>query len=937
MTFRPRSSLAGAVALSAAIGLVAWTRLAAAQVVVFAENLDGPWLTANHDLQTPPFGYWTSIGAGDMVCHRSGYFVGWSSGLGQYSPPGALGTPQSASWNTRNAPTGAIGSIQSPFFPIQPFPGPKALTFYKIGTDSLRVSITQDGVNFIPVLAVGTVPTWTRFDVNLGASAFPMMSVRFEAVARHGPVNVGVDQIAVIATNRPPVVQPIADAQAPEDQLLTVAPSANDPDGDGITWSGTSLPRGAHVDPGSGTLSWTACLDQEGHYPGVTLIATDPWGASGSTSFDITITHPDTTQYGSCAFSDGTCLTLTAAQCSAENGHYLGDGNYCADGADAQDKEKWIVIPVKINVLKPIEFSADKAKEMIEAANKILKQAKIKLEFDPKNLQSGVSDGGAGAEKDDGKIAEGEEGGLFKNGADELKKKAADGGFDGKGFKIYITTAFGASPARQGYNQHKQPVGMVRNLESSTMGEILAHEFSHAMTLSKKAPYNDRGDQSDKDGHVDDADNLMYPEPGHVAAPGVPKLEGPQIKEITKPENAGARGDVKEMKAGQGPQERVAAAALVLERLEVRSGLWTDAADDTVHDGLDLAFGQLVVDDPVENLAARIGVAGFLPDSTDTLSYQVAFDTDHRPDTGIPWGSYTGIDKVLDVRASGRSPYSFARDNLHARLLDAATGGWACLPAGAVTHEYGISDVDSTGVPSAEPVGDMIEQPIRFDALGLTATTVTYGVRAELRNAGGLVAFDESPVAELLLAPTGPNLDMAPLTATPGDTTTLTGSGYSPMSPISVFLDDSLLTSTTANVTGAFTLPLVVPPLVNSSYFVTARDTTGGFDFSVLIVTGGAVGRDGPLPPPARLAVERNPFQRTVGFSLPGEGRGTITIHDVAGRVVRRLDVRAEGAGSRRLVWDGRRADGLEAPSGVYFVRLTRGSLRASAHVIKVQ
>ena len=268
MTFRPRSSLAGAVALSAAIGLVAWTRLAAAQVVVFAENLDGPWLTANHDLRRRP------SGTGPRSARAT-----WSAIAAATSSAGAAasastrrrarsGRRNPASWNTRNAPTGAIGSIQSPFFPIQPFPGPKALTFYKIGTDSLRVSITQDGVNFIPVLAVGTVPTWTRFDVNLGASAFPMMSVRFEAVARHGPVSVGVDQIAVIATNRPPVVQPIADAQAPEDQLLTVAPSANDPDGDGITWSGTSLPRGAHVDPGSGTLSWTACLDQEGHYPG---------------------------------------------------------------------------------------------------------------------------------------------------------------------------------------------------------------------------------------------------------------------------------------------------------------------------------------------------------------------------------------------------------------------------------------------------------------------------------------------------------------------------------------------------------------------------------------------------------------------------------------------------------------------------------------------
>ncbi|MGD8396382.1 MAG: FlgD immunoglobulin-like domain containing protein, partial [Candidatus Eiseniibacteriota bacterium] len=103
-----------------------------------------------------------------------------------------------------------------------------------------------------------------------------------------------------------------------------------------------------------------------------------------------------------------------------------------------------------------------------------------------------------------------------------------------------------------------------------------------------------------------------------------------------------------------------------------------------------------------------------------------------------------------------------------------------------------------------------------------------------------------------------------------------------------------------------------------------------------------AVG-DAPVAPPTRDLVVRvypSPVRAgspvTIRLVAPGDldavgrdggdpgGRPTLTIHDVAGRLVRRLGVPATGAaagGLQELVWDGRDARGRPLAAGHYFVR----------------
>lgn len=86
----------------------------------------------------------------------------------------------------------------------------------------------------------------------------------------------------------------------------------------------------------------------------------------------------------------------------------------------------------------------------------------------------------------------------------------------------------------------------------------------------------------------------------------------------------------------------------------------------------------------------------------------------------------------------------------------------------------------------------------------------------------------------------------------------------------------------------------------------------------------------GPVAPPAGparlLALRPNPLvsTTTVQFEILGRPRVVdVGVFDLTGRLIRRVTRRSFGVGVHDVDWDGRRADGSVAPSGLYFVRLT--------------
>lgn len=94
-----------------------------------------------------------------------------------------------------------------------------------------------------------------------------------------------------------------------------------------------------------------------------------------------------------------------------------------------------------------------------------------------------------------------------------------------------------------------------------------------------------------------------------------------------------------------------------------------------------------------------------------------------------------------------------------------------------------------------------------------------------------------------------------------------------------------------------------------------------------------------PQAPPVvenRLSLGPNPSRGAVWFELPRElgAEATIEIHDVTGRLVRRVSSLREGGGTR-WTWDGRDGGGAAVRAGVYLARLVEpGRVRTARFTI---
>lgn len=83
-------------------------------------------------------------------------------------------------------------------------------------------------------------------------------------------------------------------------------------------------------------------------------------------------------------------------------------------------------------------------------------------------------------------------------------------------------------------------------------------------------------------------------------------------------------------------------------------------------------------------------------------------------------------------------------------------------------------------------------------------------------------------------------------------------------------------------------------------------------------------------------SVQPNPFnpRTSIAFSMPSAGTATLTVHDTAGRAVRRLLHEALAQGSHVVEWDGRDDLGRAVASGVYVARLVSGGQAQQAKLV---
>lgn len=503
------------------------------------------------------------------------------------------------------------------------------------------------------------------------------------------------------------------------------------------------------------------------------------------------------------------------------------------------EKEDFKVVPIQVNVLKGIAVNDAKAKEIADTiveANKILKQANIKLEYDgAKNLAKDFDDQG----NHNDKIESGEDAKLDKAAVEELGKKFGKG----KGYKVIITSEIhGGTDTGLSPHNPASPVTYLRNVAgrpATARAQTLAHEFCHVFTLGPGHKI-DAATKADAQGHhPTDKKNLMW-----AFAGGGTALTKDQIAECNK----GAKRDGK-LKQREGDP--------VIETVDTRHGGWTDDTGDVATTTIDLSVGSIYADGPLADLEFYIDVAG--PHSAASSvqeRIEVYIDADHNAGTGGTFGAFSGIDKVLRIDLNGSFPFTAPVGVLSASLLDVASGSSTPLSGGSVARIQKIADVEAPpDTPAVFDVGDSVRQPVPIALLQLSAAEVPMAIRSSSLNSGEsdtvAFSFDYLPPPEV-------HIEMSPLSGETGNTLSLAGTHFTPLSSVKFLVDDVEVMQASVAADGSVAAQFKLPQSAIScdvnfdgkvnrddiqaifsargltvDHFVTARGSDGRFDFSV--------------------------------------------------------------------------------------------------------
>lgn len=134
-----------------------------------------------------------------------------------------------------------------------------------------------------------------------------------------------------------------------------------------------------------------------------------------------------------------------------------------------------------------------------------------------------------------------------------------------------------------------------------------------------------------------------------------------------------------------------------------------------------------------------------------------------------------------------------------------------------------------------------------------------------------------------------------------------------------------------------------INPASGASTILTTLPNSTAWEGLAIVPVGAAPalavedGVTNPQSPSFRVSPNPTRGEATLSFSLPAEADVEAAVYDVAGRKVSSIGRGHFSAGSHKLSWDGRDASGKAAPSGVYFVRLDRGTESLVTRMVRIE
>ena len=183
------------------------------------------------------------------------------------------------------------------------------------GADGYRLFSREQGqsYNYSSPDWEGTATTGTVTGLTQGTTYYFVVRA-YNAYGESGDSN--EESTTIGSTNQPPVLNSIGSKSVDEGDLLTFTVTASDPDGDGLTFSASSLPTGASFNPSTRVFSWTPGFGSAGNY-NVTFTVTDDGSPAESDSEVVTISvgninrPPVLGTIGSKSVDEGSLLTFT--------------------------------------------------------------------------------------------------------------------------------------------------------------------------------------------------------------------------------------------------------------------------------------------------------------------------------------------------------------------------------------------------------------------------------------------------------------------------------------------------------------------------------------------------------------------------------------------------------------------------------------------------
>jgi len=475
--------------------------------------------------------------------------------------------------------------------------------------------------------------------------------------------------------------------------------------------------------------------------------------------------------------------------------------------------EEFTEVGVVVNVLKNAAATDDEIKKGLEEANKILKQAKIKLVH--KKTNRDVSDGG----NDDGKTTREERDKLRKNGEKELDTVVGKG----KGFKLTIALDCDtADAATVGLTVHQIPVTVGERSDPNDMprfGYMIAHEFCHAFTL----PGHD-----DPNGVEWDPNNLMDPSEG-----GGTTLTPDQIKEIKK--KADERGDTKKKEnAGQPAEKKLQETG---SEADPRSG--EDGEPPGIAPHSDQRRCGMNTDSSTGIVSGYVQMHGVFDPQSVTQNQCVTYiDADANPASGqfvVIDGQPLGAEYRVEIQLLGNGGGNI---QLQGMIVDTTSGQSMPLSQLVLETENEVACFGGA-LEDLTPVLDQINYEFPRSFIASLALPCPVGVRM-VDSIGGTV--DDARFELRSHPPAAPELVLSAYHVAPTANVTATGTGFTPLTSVTVFIDDEPAATTGTDAQGGFSVSITAPSVGSTYYWIDARDSADGpSDFSILHVSPAAI------------------------------------------------------------------------------------------------